>query len=202
MTTHPDYGSPLSRLVEDDNLTIVENIIPHCSPSVGRFLAVGLKLMEIQKIMAGFNDSDRLLACGFEENTQDMESVLRSIRSCVSAEKAQQIDQILGILRFSKFYEKYNQILAEHPELAGSMRAAGTSGNPEASENGSFDGNDSPGGNPFSDPSLFFLLNTLMNSSADGMNDSRIKQVLEFARNTGGENKDMSGLVSALLKKQ
>ena len=47
-----------------------------------------------QKIMSGFDDEPRLRACGFEEPSADVESVLRSLRNSVSEEKAQQIDAI------------------------------------------------------------------------------------------------------------
>ena len=112
-----DSPSPLSRLINDDNLTILENIIPHCNANLGKFLALCLKISEMQKIMEGFDDSERLSACGFENNAQDIASILRSVRNSVSEEKAHQIDNILQILNFSRFYEKYNQILSEHPEL-------------------------------------------------------------------------------------
>ena len=66
-----DSPSPLSRLISDDNLTILENIIPHCNANLGKFLALCLKISEMQKIMEGFDDSERLSACGFENNSQD-----------------------------------------------------------------------------------------------------------------------------------
>ena len=40
-----DSPSPLSRLINDDNLTILENIIPHCNANLGKFLALCLRLM-------------------------------------------------------------------------------------------------------------------------------------------------------------
>ena len=185
MSNLNDSPSPLSRLVSDDNLTILENIIPCCNPNLGKFLALCLKVSEIQKIMTGFDDSERLNACGFEDNPQDIESILRSVRSAVSEEKARQIDSILQVLNFSRFYEKYNQILAEHPEL---IRPAA----PAATENPT-----TPDANPFADPSLFFLLNSLMNNP-DGNQNEKLKQVMNLAQNS--ENKDISELLSTFLK--
>lgn len=185
MPNFNDSPSPLSRLVNDDNLTILENIIPCCNPNLGKFLALCLKVSEIQKIMTGFDDSARLSACGFEDNSQDIESILRSVRGAVSEEKAHQIDNVLQILNFSRFYEKYNQILSEHPEL---IRPPA----PAAAENQS-----TPDANPFADPSLFFLLNSLMNNS-EGNQNERLKQVMNLAQNS--EGKDMSELLSSLLK--
>lgn len=117
MPNRNDSSSPLSRLINDDNLTILENVIPYCNTNLGKLLALCLKFSEMQKIIEGFDDSERLNACGFENNSTDIESILRSVRSSVSEEKARQIDNILQILNFSRFYEKYNQILSEHPEL-------------------------------------------------------------------------------------
>lgn len=180
-----DTPSPLSRLISDDNLTILENIIPHCNANLGKFLALCLKISEMQKIMDGFDDSERLSACGFENNSQDIESILRSVRNSVSEEKARQIDNILQILNFSRFYEKYNQILSEHPELVRppAPSAAETQGTNEQ--------------NPFSDPSLFFLLNSLMNNP-EGNQNEKLKQMMALAN---GEGTDMSEMLAALLKR-
>ena len=95
--------SPLSRLLEDDTLTIMETILPYCRPHLAKLLAVQMKILEIQKIMSGFDDEPRLRACGFEEPSADVESVLRSLRNSVSEEKAQQI---------------YADLYAEVPEAA------------------------------------------------------------------------------------
>jgi hypothetical protein len=184
MPNRNDSSSPLSRLINDDNLTILENVIPYCNTNLGKLLALCLKFSEMQKIIEGFDDSERLNACGFENNSTDIESILRSVRSSVSEEKARQIDNILQILNFSRFYEKYNQILSEHPELVRppAPAAAETQNAPEA--------------NPFSDPSLFFLLNSLMNNS-DGNQNEKLKQVMALAQNS--DNKDMEKILSALL---
>ena len=106
MPNRNDSSSPLSRLINDDNLTILENVIPYCNTNLGKLLALCLKFSEMQKIIEGFDDSERLNACGFENNSTDIESILRSVRSSVSEEKARQIDNILQILNFSRFYEK------------------------------------------------------------------------------------------------
>ena len=189
MQNQKDIPSPLSRLITDDNLTILENIIPHCNAGLGKFLALCLKISEMQKIMEGFDDSERLSACGFENNSQDIESILRSVRNAVSEEKAHQIDNILQILNFSRFYEKYNQILSEHPELIRS--STGTSVTTEAENPVSSEQN------PFSDPSLFFLLNSLMNSS-DGNQNEKLKQLITLAQNNN--NKDLGELLSKFTK--
>ena len=178
-----DSPSPLSRLINDDNLTILENIIPHCNANLGKFLALCLKISEMQKIMEGFDDSERLSACGFENNAQDIASILRSVRNSVSEEKAHQIDNIRQILNFSRFYEKYNQILSEHPELVQSSAPATSSADtPPSTEQ-----------NPFSDPSLFFLLNSLMNGS-EGKQNEKLKQLMTLAQNS--EGKDINELLS------
>ena len=169
-----DSTSPLSRLINDDNLTILEKIIPCCNPNLGKFLALCLKLSEIQKIIDGFDDSERLSACGFENNSQDIETVLRSVRNTVSEEKAHQIDNVLQILSFSRLYDKYNQILSEHPELVHSPAAS-------AAENKS-----SSDMNPFSDPSLFFLLNSLINNTEDTPNE-KLKQMMSLLRSESNQ---------------
>lgn len=60
MPNRNDSSSPLSRLINDDNLTILENVIPYCNTNLGKLLALCLKFSEMQKIIEGFDDSERL----------------------------------------------------------------------------------------------------------------------------------------------
>ena len=58
MPNRNDSSSPLSRLINDDNLTILENVIPYCNTNLGKLLALCLKFSEMQKIIEGFDDSE------------------------------------------------------------------------------------------------------------------------------------------------
>lgn len=49
MPNRNDSSSPLSRLINDDNLTILENVIPYCNTNLGKLLALCLKFSEMQK---------------------------------------------------------------------------------------------------------------------------------------------------------
>ena len=81
------------------------------------------------------------------------------------------------------FRSKYNQILSEHPELVQSSAPATSSADtPPSTEQ-----------NPFSDPSLFFLLNSLMNGS-EGKQNEKLKQLMTLAQNS--EGKDINELLS------
>lgn len=122
MPNRNDSSSPLSRLINDDNLTILENVIPYCNTNLGKLLALCLKFSEMQKIIEGFDDSERLNACGFENNSTDIESILRSVRSSVSEEKARQIDNILQILNFSRFYENTTRYFLNIPNSSVHLR--------------------------------------------------------------------------------
>lgn len=168
-TAYSHQESPLSRLLEDDNLTIIERIIPLCQPPLAKILAIQMKLIELQKIMGGFNDEPYLRACGFESSSSDMESVLRSLRSSVSEEKAQQIDSVLNIIQFSKVYQTWQETLKNHPEL---MQLFSQSFN-QSSNNEKGAGMSS---DTFTDPSLFFLLNSIMNN--DEGNNDKIRELL------------------------
>lgn len=172
--------SPLSRLLEDDTLTIIETILPYCRPHLAKMLAVQMKLLEIQKIMTGFDDEPRLRACGFEDSSVDVESVLRTLRNSVSEEKAQQIDSILNFVRFSRIYQNWQETMQSHPELMQLLNQSLASGNRKPGENHSEE-KGAGTGNPLSDPSLFMMLNSAMNRSG---------------------NVDMNEMLSALMKKQ
>ena len=116
-----DSPSPLSRLINDDNLTILENIIPHCNANLGKFLALCLKISEMQKIMEGFDDNERLSACGFENNSQDIASILRSVRNSVSEEKAHQKGPEAGTQRSLPLRQDEGRRLAQ-TQIQGVLR--------------------------------------------------------------------------------
>lgn len=191
-TTFSESNSPLSRLLYDDNITILDGIIPYCPPPLGRVLALRIKFMEIQKILSCFDDEPYLKACGFEEQAGDIESVLRSLRHSVSEEKAKQIDSLLNMIHFSKMYQTYQQIIASHPELVKSQEhSADARGARESSSS-----------DIFSDPSLFFLLSSMMNNNENiAPNNEKLKMLLDFASKGNGENKDITELLSSFLKK-
>ena len=173
-------NSPLSRFLEDDTLTIMETVIPYCHPPLAKVLAVQMKLLEIRKIMDGFEDESRLQACGFEDSPVDVEAVLRSLRNSVSGEKAQQIDSILNFIRFSRMYQNWQETMQSHPELMQLLSQSFSSGNRNPGDNNS-DEKGAGTGNPLSDPSLFMMLSSAMNRKS---------------------NTDMGEILSSLMKKQ
>lgn len=172
--------SPLSRLLEDDTLTIIETVLPYCRPHLAKMLAVQMKILEIQKILTGFDDEPRLRACGFEDSSVDVESVLRTLRNSVSEEKAQQIDSIRNFIRFSRVYQNWQETMQSHPELMQLLNQSLSSGNRNSGDAVSEE-KGAGTGNPLSDPSLFMMLSSAMNR---------------------GGNVDMNEMLSTLMKKQ
>lgn len=184
----PSFGDrPLIRLLDDDNIRMMEHFIPYCRDPVNRFLALNIKLIEIQKILRGF-DRPQLKACGLDEENRDVESVLRSLKKNVSPETGAQIDSILQIFQFRRIYQRFNQITREHPEILRMMTAGGS--NPSSN-----------GADVFSDPSVFILLNSMLNNN-DGDSKDIMKNVLDLAMNGGGENMDMGSLLASLMNRQ
>lgn len=188
MDARTDYSeTPLSRLLSDDNIMIMENLIPYCNSSLGRALAIQIKLMELNKIITASEDRPFLRACGFEEkkdSIESMESMLRTLKNSVSEEKASQINSILQMIQFSRMYQQFSEITKEHPEFFGGQNSGGSS-NTKAPD-------------PFSDPSLFLMLNSLMNNE-EGSGD-KMKKFFDLASSGNGENRDFNALLSSLLK--
>ena len=120
LTPSPAEDRPLLRFLDDDHLRIMERLIPYCSLSAGRMLALQIKLLEINKILRDF-DEPQLQACGLEEDRGDMESMLRALKKGVSPEMGDRIDSMLQMIHFMKMYQRFSQISREHPELMGMM---------------------------------------------------------------------------------
>ena len=147
--------SPLARLLEDDDLLLMEQLLPFCRPPVAKFLAVHMKVMEIQKIIAGFDDS-----------SADLETVLRSLRPSLSEEKTRQIDSILQVIQFSRLYQTWQETMHNHPELVEFL-----------SQNfGQRSGEKGPASDAFSDPSVFLMLNSLLGN--DEKNGEKMREIL------------------------
>lgn len=190
--------SPLSRLLEDDTLTIIETILPYCRPPLAKMLAVQMKLLEIRKIISGFEDEPYLRACGFEDASTDVETILRSLRNSVSEEKAGQIDAILNFIHFSRMYQSWQETIQNHPEL---IQLVNQSFSRNSNEKGA------GFGNPLADPSLFFMLNSAINGgndtgSGDSNSDERMKMLLDYAVKNNNGNTNLSEMLSAFMKKQ
>lgn len=165
--------NPLSQFLEDDNIRILESLIPYCPSSFGRILALEVKLMEMRKIVQDFPDNSILSACGLNESSNDLESTLRSLRDTVSPEKASQIDTILQVLQFGRMYQQFSRLSKEHPELQSLLSSAGNTFSAER--------------NPtdfFSDPSLFLLLNSL--TGGEDSTAEKLKKILELSRSGSG----------------
>ncbi|MDO5146331.1 MAG: hypothetical protein Q4D60_04950 [Eubacteriales bacterium] len=163
-------NSPLSKLLQDDSLTIMEQLLPCCPPPLAKIIALRMKALEIQKIMEGFNDEPYLKACGFENSSSDAESVLRSIRDSVSEEKAKQIDALLQTLSTFRLFSQWQGLFRSHPEL---MQLFSQS--ISATEKEAGDCSDT-----YADPSVFLLLNSLMNS--EDSNADTLKALLELVK--------------------
>ena len=158
--------SPLARLLEDDDLLLMEQLLPFCRPPVAKFLAVQMKVMEIQKIIAGFDDEPYLHACGFDDSSADLETVLRSLRPSLSEEKTRQIDSILQVIQFSRLYQTWQETMHNHPELVEFL-----------SQNfGQRSGEKGPASEAFSDPSVFLMLNSLLGN--DEKNGEKMREIL------------------------
>lgn len=163
--------SPLSRLLEDDTLTVMEQLLPFCPPPMAKILALQMKLMEMKKIMEGFENEPYLKACGFEKDSSDMEGILRSLRESVSEETAGQIDEVLQMLSTLRLFRQWQSMFRSHPEL---MQLLSQSMPASISEKEPAMASDA-----FTDPSLFLLLNSMKNG--EDMNTDTVKRLLDMA---------------------
>lgn len=164
---------PLSKLLDDDTIRVMEYFIPYCEIPVGRVLAMMIKVREIRKILNEFSEP-QLKACGLDAENGDIESLLRSLKKTVSPELAGQIDSILQVFQFSRMYRRFSEITKDHPEILNMM-----SGDRSGGDFGS-----SGGPAAFSDPSVFMLLNSMMNNNGNNNNSGNgeaMKNVLELA---------------------
>lgn len=131
----------LDQLLEDDDLIIMENIIPFCQPSFAKVLALQIKAREIQKILTEFDDDSHLKACGLMDGSRDMEQTLRSLKNTLSDDKAKQIDQMLQMMDMMKMYQKFMKLSQDHPEIFSMFQSltqddqsSGEHGNADASK--------------------------------------------------------------------
>lgn len=128
----PSY---LNRILEDDDLIIMENMLPFCQPPFAKFLALQIKTREIQKILTNFDEDALLNACGLADDPKDMEQTLRSLKNTLSKEKASQIDQMLRMMEMMKMYQNFMKLSQENPEMFSMLQSLAQ---------GDSDGKDSP----------------------------------------------------------
>ncbi len=115
-STNQDVFS-LQQFLRDDQLSMLESIMPYIGEHFRKPLALSIKFLEIKKILTEFDDEEKLSACGLENNPTNIDSILAALKSNCTPEMAEQIDQIITMRNIMKMYQTYKEITKNNPDL-------------------------------------------------------------------------------------
>lgn len=107
----------LQQFLQDDQLSMLESIMPYIGEHLRKPLALSIKFLEIRKILNEFDDEEKLSACGLENNSPNIDSLLATLKKNSSPEMAEQIDQILTMRNIIKMYQTYTEITRNNPDI-------------------------------------------------------------------------------------
>lgn len=125
----PREGFALQQFLQDNQLSMLESIMPYIGEHLRKPLALSIKFLEIRKILTEFDDEEKLSACGLENNSPNIDSLLTTIRNNSTPEMAEQIDQILTIRNIMKMYQTYNELIKNNPDIFSAISSLSNSNN-------------------------------------------------------------------------
>lgn len=128
-------GFALQQFLQDNQLSMLESIMPYIGEQLRKPLALSIKFLEIRKILTEFDDEEKLSACGFENNSPNIDSLLTTLRNNSTPEMAEQIDQILTIRNIMKMYQTYNELMKNNPDIFSALSSLSNSNSSSNSNN-------------------------------------------------------------------
>lgn len=124
----------LQQFLQDNQLSMLESIMPYIGEHLRKPLALSIKFLEIRKILTEFDDEEKLSACGLENNSPNIDSLLTTLRNNSSPEIAQQIDQILTMRNIMKMYQTYTELMRNNPDIFPANYSSANSNNGNTQE--------------------------------------------------------------------
>ncbi len=124
----------LQQFLQDNQLSMLESIMPYIGEQLRKPLALSIKFLEIRKILTEFDDEEKLSACGFENNTPNIDSLLATLRNNSNPEMAEQIDQILTMRNIIKMYQTYTELMRNNPDIFPANYSSSNSNNGNTQE--------------------------------------------------------------------
>lgn len=128
-------GFALQQFLQDNQLSMLESIMPYIGEQLRKPLALSIKFLEIRKILTEFDDEEKLSACGLENNSPNIDSLLTTLRNNSTPEMAEQIDQILTIRNIMKMYQTYNELMKNNPDIFSALSSLSNSNSSSNSNN-------------------------------------------------------------------
>lgn len=95
----------------NDSSNMLEDALPYLPPNLKKMAAIYIKLTELSKISAQFDDEQTLSACGFDQNPASMELLLNAMKLRAPKETAEQIEQILQMMQMFEIYQNYQRFV-------------------------------------------------------------------------------------------
>lgn len=176
-------SDPTIKITEFDKETydataqVLKAAIPYADHTIGKFMAVYAKFLELKKILAYFEQPEsRLQICSVPGQKPTPEEMLSDLKKYSEPSQAEMIDRMLNILQMTKFIEKYKE-LEKSPEFARMMNMMNNFAQtqPAASGGTSFGNTSASAQTPNTAANLAHALNALSSSdSTSGMDTTKM----------------------------
>lgn len=112
-----DSLNPFDRFLASPNLDMLNSALPYVGDSIRKPLALYIKMAEIHRIVADMDNEAVLSACGFEDNTPNIEAALRAMKAVGGKEGNAQLDSMLHMLEMFHTYQSFMDLMQKNPEL-------------------------------------------------------------------------------------
>lgn len=154
------YNHPLDRMLHDDNIYLLEAMIPYVSYDLKLPLALFVKALEIKQIIYHFSRNENMNDCGLQKDFNDISSILKDVNDVGGFEKNSQLGDISNIYNSMEMFKKMKPVFDM-------MNSSGT--NPGATNSGGMNS----GGMNFNPSSLSDILPSIL-SNTDFSNQQNV----------------------------
>jgi hypothetical protein len=114
-----DSLRPFDRFLDEPTLNMLHSALPYVGGTLRKPLALYIKLLEMNRILTDFDREDVLSACGFEDNSPNLEQMLKAIKAAGGKNAGPQIDSALNLIQFFRMYQSCMELMNNNPELMG-----------------------------------------------------------------------------------
>ncbi len=105
------YKHPLDKLLHNDNIYILESMIPYVDYEYKFPLVLLIKFFEIKKLHYYFSDKGKIKSCGLHSNNHDFSTMVKDFENSDYFPSSSPISQMLNIYKYMEMFKNMNSMM-------------------------------------------------------------------------------------------
>ncbi len=105
------YKHPLDKLLHNDNIYLLESMIPYVGYELKFPLVLLIKFFEIKKLHYYFSDRNKINSCGLHNDNHDFSNIIHEFENMDHFSKSSSISQIINMYKSMEMFKKMNAMM-------------------------------------------------------------------------------------------